>query len=95
MGHATVPSVLDGGRTVGVGLARGAVHTDNGERVTITFHAGEAALGSRLGHINTVVGDGGSHEGKEKRKNGEHIDQAKQLIMMISTAVCLSSRWCI
>jgi len=72
MGHATVPSVLDGGGTVGVGLASGRVNTDNGERVTITLHAGEAALGGWLGHVHAVVGNGGCHQGKEKGKNGEH-----------------------
>ena len=71
--HPPGPSIVNGGRAVGVALSVGLVHAHYCEIVSVSLHALEVAGISALRHINAGGGDSHTDKGDEKNtEDGEH-----------------------
>jgi hypothetical protein len=72
MRHASVPCIIDGGRTIRIRGSIGLVHTNNSKIVAIIQEALEIANVSSLGNINADSCKGNSNSYKKNNKL-EHL----------------------
>lgn len=62
IGHATVPGVVDGGRSVRIRLAEGLVHTDDGKPVAVVYHTVKVARVGALRYVHTIKSGHSAHK---------------------------------
>ena len=81
--HTTLPGISNSGDSVGVNMSTRLVHTDHSEMVVIRSEAGEAAGGGALRHIDAIIRDSLSDQGKtQQSKEKLHVQEGNRLLLM-------------